>query len=460
MQRIALYLKIHAWAVILITLVAVGFLFGSLHIYGDGSGNYFLYRQIIEENWTLSIANPPLDLPGAYIFVQGRHGWSTFYQIGAPLVWGLLTPFTFFLPALSPAFSDIFGLPSFLLYDGLVLLALSAVLSIGILVWWIHVLQTIFQFSLPVSVVAVLVSFVGLPSWYYAFMAPSYAHIVELLFLTLTLSFFFSALRRPSSVMFVASGVFLGVAALVRIDALLFLFACAWAILVWFRRAATRPLLCMVAPFLLVASVQFLVWHSVFGSVFPSFGYRPDNFALPLHTADILFSDSRGFFLWSPIALVGYLGIGHVLRGRRALHWVAACMGTMALLLYALFYGSWGMWWGGLSFGQRFLIPLFPFVAFGVAAACERLQQMRRIMRGVGACIVSIAVVYSWCLAMLYPTVAQWGDISIKKDAHPLEVFRYALHQYRLSDPSQWRSGWRAWYNATPRPAHLVLPPE
>jgi len=455
MQKIVSCLKTRMWVFIIIAFVGMSFLFGSLHIYGDGAGNYFLYRQILDHNWTLSIADPPLSLPGSYIFVQGSKGWSTFYQIGTPLVWALLTPVTFFLPDVPPAFAAYFGLPDFLLNDGFIILLISSLLSVGILLMMAHTLRTVFHFSQSYSIFASLAAFAGLSSWYYAFVAPSYTHTVALFFLTAAFALFFSAMQRPSRWVFVAVGMMVGIAALARVDALLYAVVFAWALAVRFRRAAWRPLIRMTIPCLVIAALQFLLWLYVFGGLFPSDRYRPDEFSLLLHVADVLFSASHGFFLWSPIALVGCIGIIVLLRDRRDLTWIAAIMSTLALLVYALFYGAWEVWWGGLSFGQRFLIPLTPFVALGVAAVLSRLQSLTCVMRLVGAAVITAIVAYSFCLAIFYPTVAQWGT-SIYENITPFEVLQGTFRQYRARGDVSWRKGWRAWYNATPRPVHFI----
>ncbi|MEW6610748.1 MAG: hypothetical protein AB1352_03965 [Patescibacteria group bacterium] len=441
----------------IILVAGISFMFGSLPVYGDGAGGYFLYRQIVEKNYSFSITDPPLNYSGSYIFTRGAHGWSTFYQVGAPAVWFLFSPFTAFLPTPSPARSVLLGSAPILLHDGIAILVISSLCCIGTLLLWTRTLRHIFHFSRIHAVAASFASFIGLPAWYYAFSVPSYAHTIELFFLTLALSLFFRALSQPSLVMFSAIGCAVGVAALTRMDALLYLAIFTIISLTVLHRTAVVPLVILTTSCMIILSLQFIVWHRIFGSIFPNVGYNPQGFTFPLHAADVLFSGSRGFFIWSPIAVIGLVGLCILIFQRHMLSYIAALMGVQALLFYVLFYGSWEMWWGGLSFGQRFLIPLFPFVALGVAAVVRALTSSPGYMRFVGTALVVAAVGYSFSLALLYPTAAQRNRLPLEEDSAPAETARNMIGYYFTSRDGVPAGGWRVWYNATLRPSHLLF---
>ncbi|MGI8632530.1 MAG: hypothetical protein ACR2NA_08305 [Solirubrobacterales bacterium] len=89
----------------------------------------------------------------------------------------------------------------------------------------------------------------------------------------------------------------------------------------------------------------------------------------PKAALDLMFA-ARGIVTITPVVLMGVVGIVFLhRRGHRAVAWTIAAM-TVAHLLYNA-----GYWlpFGGGSPGPRFLIPLMPFLALGIAAAWKRL---------------------------------------------------------------------------------------
>ncbi len=73
----------------------------------------------------------------------------------------------------------------------------------------------------------------------------------------------------------------------------------------------------------------------------------------------------RGIFVWSPIVLLGLIGCILATRhyGKRPL---LGCLGIFTFVAYILFNSGYYMWWGGWCMGPRFLVPMLPFVLFGL----------------------------------------------------------------------------------------------
>jgi hypothetical protein len=59
---------------------------------------------------------------------------------------------------------------------------------------------------------------------------------------------------------------------------------------------------------------------------------------------------------------------------------------AFAIQLYIV--SSWGTWWGGDSFGARFLVSSLPALAIGLAATLERAAE-RRIFAAIGILIIA-----------------------------------------------------------------------
>ena len=104
-------------------------------------------------------------------------------------------------------------------------------------------------------------------------------------------------------------------------------------------------------------------WSSGFWNPFP----EVSNFSgRPLAgLAGLLISPSRGLLVFSPFFLFAIPGFFRGIRSKRqrplALAIAAGIAGTIGL------YSFWTTWWGGHSFGYRFLIELAPFLTVLVA---------------------------------------------------------------------------------------------
>lgn len=77
------------------------------------------------------------------------------------------------------------------------------------------------------------------------------------------------------------------------------------------------------------------------------------------------FSPYRGLFLLSPFLLLALPGFYFGLRERR--YWPVAGLALWSSVAFFLFNASSVMWWGGHTFGPRYLISCLPFMAMGVA---------------------------------------------------------------------------------------------
>ena len=98
---------------------------------------------------------------------------------------------------------------------------------------------------------------------------------------------------------------------------------------------------------------------------FGSFGFYPDALG------GLLFSPNRGILIFSPVVIVALAGIPAVLRERwRAPGaWCAA-----ALIAEYIFYGCFAIWWGGHTYGPRYLLDVLPLA---VPSASAVLQSFR-----------------------------------------------------------------------------------
>ncbi len=124
----------------------------------------------------------------------------------------------------------------------------------------------------------------------------------------------------------------------------------------------------MLVAFVVLASPQLLYWKSVTGQwlfysyINPGEGF---DFASP-HLADYLFSFRKGWFVYTPLALLMVLGSIVLWRKARHLFWPIAAF--LVVDLYVV--SSWTNWWyAGGSYSARSMLPAFTLLAlpFGYA---------------------------------------------------------------------------------------------
>jgi hypothetical protein len=152
-------------------------------------------------------------------------------------------------------------------------------------------------------------------------------------------------------------------------------------------------------------------------------------------------SPNRGLLIFSPIVLGVAAGVRTMLRdsSRDAVRWCAAA----ALAQYAL-YGAYAVWWGGHTFGPRYMLDILPFLApIAASVGTNPVSPMNKVLLGLGmTCSVGIAALG----AFVFPN-ERWNLM-------PEDVDR---HHERLWDWSDMQIH-RAWH-AGPSPQNFSLPP-
>lgn len=86
-----------------------------------------------------------------------------------------------------------------------------------------------------------------------------------------------------------------------------------------------------------------------------------------------LFSPGKSLFLYMPVLLLFFWGIGPFWRSHRPEAWLCLALGVETLL----FYSARQVWWGNWCWGPRYFVPVLPFLILPVAAAWERYRTKR-----------------------------------------------------------------------------------
>lgn len=172
-------------------------------------------------------------------------------------------------------------------------------------------------------------------------------------------------------------------------------------------RAHPNQLVAVCMAFVVMASPQLLYWRSVTGQwlfysyVNPGEGF---DFATP-HTWDYLFSWRKGWFIYTPLALLMVGGLLVLWQTRRDLFWPIG-----AFLLVDLYVvSSWTCWWyAGGSFSARSMMPAYAVLAVPLGFLLKEAwtTAWRRPLALVLVLLVMLNLFQNW----------QWSANIIAKD--------------------------------------------
>jgi hypothetical protein len=147
------------------------------------------------------------------------------------------------------------------------------------------------------------------------------------------------------------------------------------------------------AAFALCWIPQAMEWKSIYGR----FLLVPQGAGFiqwpPVHFFPVLFSSSHGWFIWTPVAMIGVAGMLFGLTRS----WTLALPWLIVLLAEVTIMGCLRTSWDGTdSFSIRPLTSCLPLIAIGV---CALLTQPIQAMRRTCAALTGISVLYTLAFA-------------------------------------------------------------
>lgn len=187
------------------------------------------------------------------------------------------------------------------------------------------------------------------------------SHAVSFFASVLFLTFLFQKKRRWFRI-----GFTLGLAALIRPqDVILGLLVIPYI--------KPKDYLRFIIGVLYTFSPQLAVWQLRYGTFLVSpyistiEGFNP----FTPHILGVLFSPGSGLFLWTPVVLLGVIGLGIRKAGLP--------LRLMGIIFLAQLYiiSSWSVWWQGASYSGRMFIGTLPLIAFGLAGFFETVIRQK-----------------------------------------------------------------------------------
>ena len=136
-----------------------------------------------------------------------------------------------------------------------------------------------------------------------------------------------------------------------------------------------------------IVSPQLLYYKQVTGNYFV-FSYGKERFFFnQFHLLDILISFRKGWFIYTPIMLLGLYGI---LKMKMSQSFKTPILILLPIYLYIV--SSWWCWWYGGSFSQRSLIDIYPLLSLPLAAFVFYISQFSNLKQKVVVTIVILFV--------------------------------------------------------------------
>lgn len=141
----------------------------------------------------------------------------------------------------------------------------------------------------------------------------------------------------------------------------------------------------------------------------------------------LIFSDDRGIILFSPVVIIGFIGLISVHRKyAKEVSVVFAIIG-MSLFLY----GSFGDPWGGWAFGPRYLIPSMALLSIFVGVA---LTEFKAIWLKL---LLVVAAIYSSAIALVGALTTNAVPPKIEAIHLPVAKYNFLLNlDYLKNDKS------------------------
>jgi hypothetical protein len=152
----------------------------------------------------------------------------------------------------------------------------------------------------------------------------------------------------------------------------------------WRRRAlAWREVMLLGGGVLAGFAPQLVAWRLLFGS-FLGTPYGQQLFWLQPGLPDILLSTYHGLYFYAPLLLIATAGFVPLWRQDRRL--AAALLLTLATQVYVSSCNI--AWWGGASFGARYLLTSLPLLAVPLGVLLSAARWRGLLYAAMAACIV------------------------------------------------------------------------
>lgn len=173
-----------------------------------------------------------------------------------------------------------------------------------------------------------------------------------------------------------------------------------------------------------------------YGSPFDS-GYAHASYRTALRSGayGLLLGPSRGLIWYAPPAIAGVAAMAFGRRERRA----ERLMGFGMLLVSVLLFGRYTDWYGGQTYGPRYLLTIVPVVVALAATGVDRRWWWRAVgvLAGVGFAlnlVLGIGVYFQSVYATSFPEAAKYDGLDLSSP-HGSEIAGGTIHTVLAMSP-------------------------
>jgi hypothetical protein len=407
---------------LLIIFYLLNFFFnGEPFIRGDGWGYYHIAKSIMNEGNFISKVEPEYwnYMEHAQSNINGNY--ATPYLPGTSIA---------ILPGLAVAkllndINDINGINNingndfFLAYNGHTLYEGISILLTAIffsIISWILMYKSLrlLGFSERNSWFSILTVFLSSYALWYVFLGPIYTHTYEIFATALV---FYTYIRIQKSKdnfsknnfkSYLICGAAAGFGVLVRPT--LFPIAIIVGLAFLFQKKTLKQLIFFALggiPFLItLLAYNYISYGNALAisySAVAGIGFDFSNIKI----FEMLFSPFKGWLVFSPIYLLSFLGLIFFFKKNRGLCLVS----LLSIFSIALLYSAWIQWWGGGSFGSRFMCFALPIGAIGIANLLSFSKRLKGLKTNTTLIsLVILLTLFSTAILFLYRVVNVYGS--------------------------------------------------
>lgn len=124
-----------------------------------------------------------------------------------------------------------------------------------------------------------------------------------------------------------------------------------------------------------------------------------------------LFSYRKGWFVYTPLALLGFIGAYFIWQQKNLRFYLPAFVVYYVATLYIVF--CWWQWYYGGSFGCRVMVQSYAIMALPIAALIYYLLSTKTIWRALSFSIIAILIVFNVFQTMQYAKgVIHWQKMN------------------------------------------------
>lgn len=387
---------IASFLALLITWIVIG----SPFIFGDGYGYYHAGKVLVQETKFATQEKPEYYNYTGHAVINYKDKYITPYTVGNAILW---LPFlgisnVFDSGNLTNDYYKAFNGHS--LADGIAI-SLSAIIFAALSITIITKSLLILGFSKKISYFSTLTTFIGSFVLAYTIINSSYSHIYEIFTFSLIVYICLKLTKekltgKNSDIKLILSiGALSGLLVLIRPFNLLLIIPVAIFLLSRYKLKSLNLILGAIPAALIFFGYNLACYGSIFTT-----GYSlSEGFVFIFNldrTIQLLFSDIRGWYIYTPIMIISTVGLLIINKQKKNLRLIT----LVPVVLIIFGYTFWQNWWAGDSAGQRFLLVLTPIMSIGTAAFINRFINYK--YKKVSFALVTILSLFSFSLFILY----------------------------------------------------------